>query len=80
MRQVISKKVNLSFHERIFPHKFKITKVIQLHKSAKTDDISNHIPISMLSDLSKICERVMYGIVHALLTENNILSEFQFCF
>ena len=44
----------------VFPDKLKIAKVIPIDKGGKTDVINNYRPISILSSLSKIYEKILY--------------------
>ena len=52
--------VNESFQTGVFPDKVKVAKVITLHKKGATDNLSNYTPISLLSILSKILEKIMH--------------------
>ena len=52
--------VNLSFQTGIFPDYLKVAKVNYIHKKEAFDNPSNYRPISILSVLSKIFEKLMY--------------------
>src|SRR5687768_1759989 len=63
-----------------FPNSFKIAKVIPIHKKGKTDCIENYRQISLLSNISKIFEKVIYKRVYDFLCINNLLYNKQFGF
>ena len=50
--------VNLSFSTDIFPSEMKMAKVIPLFKNGNKSYFSNYRPISLLSQFSKILEKV----------------------
>ena len=58
---MLSNIFNKSMQLGIFPDKLKIAKVIPLHKGGKTDVINIYRPISILSSLSKIYEKIING-------------------
>ena len=60
---IISKLTNLSFSQAIFPASFKTAKVLPLLKKGNLDLTipSNYHPISNLSTISKIIERLVYS-------------------
>ena len=54
---------NLSFTSGVFPSIIKIPKVIQVHKKESKQFSSNYRPISLLSNIDKIIEKIMYNIL-----------------
>ena len=50
---------------------FKIAKVIPLYKKGDASDINNYRPISLLSNISKILEKIMYHRVISFLNRHN---------
>lgn len=71
---------NLSFSEGVFPDLLKMAKVIPLHKSGKLDVITNYRPISLLSNVSKILEKLMHSRLTNFLNKYDLLYEGQFGF
>ena len=51
---------NMSLTSGVFPSVLKLAKVIPVHKEDYILDFSNYIPISLLSNLDKILEKLMY--------------------
>ena len=56
----ISHIINLSLSSGIFPHLFKVTTVVPLHKKGDSSLISNYRHISLLPVISKVVEKVVY--------------------
>ena len=52
---------NLSFSQGVFPNCMKNAKVIFLFKIGSKKELSNYRPISLLSCLSKVLEKVIYS-------------------
>ena len=50
---------NLSLSTGIFPNKLKTSRTVPIHKSGRTDLCDNYRPISLLSTLSKILEKIV---------------------
>ena len=71
---------NLSFTTGIFPCEMKIAKVIPLFKNGNKSDFSNYRPISLLSQFSKILEKLFNERLQQFLNTNNILSNSQYGF
>ena len=70
---------NLSLSSGVFPSLLKIAKVVPVHKNDSKLDCRNYRPISLLSNIEKIFEKLMYKLVYQFLTENSIY-DFQFGF
>jgi len=71
---------NLSIENGYFPSKLKSCRVIPIFKSGNTDDCDNYRPISLLSSLSKVLEKIVAdNLVHHLLS-NDLLYCNQFGF
>ena len=67
---------NLSFSEGVFPSILKTCKVIPISKKDSQLNCSNYRPISLLSNIDKILERIMYNRVET----NNLIYSLQFGF
>ena len=51
---------NYTFLLGIFPASLKITKIVSIHESGDKSDVSNYRPISILSPISKILEKLIH--------------------
>lgn len=71
---------NQSFKTGIFPNEMKIAKVLPLHKDGDKHLFSNYRPISLLSQFSKILEKLFVKRLDNYIELNNILTEPQFGF
>lgn len=72
--------INLSISKGIFPACLKIATIIPIYKNGPKNDISNYRPISLLTTLSKILEKVIKKQVLTFLDSNKILSSTQYGF
>ena len=78
---ILSILINQSLHTGIFPDKLKIAKVIPLYKEKGDDfDFENYRPISLLSILSKVYERVVFDQVYDYFDSNNLFYKSQYGF
>lgn len=68
---------NRSFREGIFAEIWKVSNVLPLHKKGDKSILSNYRPVSLLSGVSKLQERVVFKNVYNFLHENNILYKYQ---
>ena len=71
---------NLSFEHGVFPDKLKIAKILPVFKSNDPSLFSNYWPISILSCLSKVLEKLFYLRLSEFLTKFNILNHHQYGF
>jgi len=64
--------IDASFSQGIFPDALKVAKVVPIFKS---DDklLSNYRPVSVLSVISKIFERLMYKRLNTYFTNSNLI-------
>ena len=66
----ISKIFNLLISHEIFPNACKVTKLKPIFKKGKKVDPSNLRPLSLLSLISKITEKVVHDQTNELLSDN----------
>ena len=67
--------VNQSFCTGIFPHRLKLGKVIRLYKKDDNKLLVNYRPISLLSSLSKVFEKIVFDQSYDYLIINGLLFE-----
>ena len=71
---------NFSLLTGVFPSALKTAKVVPVFKKDSKLDHSNYCPISLLSNIEKILEKLMYKRLHTFLNNNNIIYNSQFGF
>ena len=74
---------NLSFEQTVYPDLLKIAKVIPIFKKQheeEREEPGNYRPISLLSALNKILEKLIYKRLMKFIDKNNILYKYQFGF
>lgn len=72
--------VNKSFYDGVFPKLMKIAKVYALHKGGLKSHLDNYRPISLLSVLSKMLEKVVQKRITKFFDEGEVLYDKQFGF
>ena len=72
--------INQCLETGIFPDALKVAKVKPLYKKGDNCCFNNYRPISLLSTISKIFERVMFTQLYSYFNINNLLSEQQYGF
>ena len=72
--------LNLSFSSGIFSSVLKIAKVVLVYTKDSKLDYQNYHPISLLSNIEKILEKLMYKRLYKFLNDSNFLYELQFGF
>ena len=60
-----------------FPDDWKLAKVTPIFKQGDRNDMNNYCPISVISAVAKVFERIVYNQLSSYLSENNILSQYQ---
>ena len=76
----LSQIFNISFSSGVFPSILKTAKVILVHKTDSKLDFSNYLLISLLSNIEKIVERLMYNRIYKFFSANNLIYSLQFGF
>ena len=71
---------NLSFTTGTFPTLLKTAKVIPIHKKDSKSNFTNYRPISLLSNLDKILEKLMHSRLRTFLNFKDIIYSLQFGF
>ena len=69
---------NLSFMTGVFPSVLKTAKLVPVFKKDSQLDYSNYRPISLLSNVEKILQKLMYERLYTFLNSNNIIYNLQF--
>ena len=64
----------------VFPSVLKTAKVVPVFKKDSKLDYSNYRPISLLSNIEKILEKLMYKRLYTFLDNKNIIYDLQFGF
>lgn len=68
---------NLSINNGIFPEEMKLAKVTPIYKSGEKTDCDNYRPISVISAVAKIFEKIIYIQFNDYLNNNQIISKHQ---
>ena len=76
----LNKIINLSFSTGIFPDNLKIAEVIPIHKKDCKLSTTNYRPISLLSNISKIFEKLMHSRLYSFLEKFKCLYKLQYGF
>ena len=72
--------INLSFNQGKFPAVLKIASVTPTFKKGDKLDVNNYRPISLISNISKIIEKLIHKRLNSFLEHNNFFYSFQFGF
>ena len=71
---------NKSMLEGKFPSKFKIAHVLPVFKNNNKHDCNNYRPISLLTCISKILEKLVHNRIYTFLEQHKLLNPLQFGF
>ena len=80
LKEALSKLINISIKENIYPDILKIAKVLPIHKNGEKQNPNNYRPISLLSTFNKIFEKIIYNQLTNYIESNNITYQKQFGF
>ena len=72
--------INMSFATGIYPDALKIAKVIPVFKKGDKLLVSNYRPISLLSNINKIFEKLVYSRLYSFLELHKCIYDLQFGF
>ena len=72
--------INISIETGIHPECIKLTNVIPGYKGGDKDNCNNYRPIALLSNISKITEKLIHDRLYFYLERNNILYYHQYGF
>ena len=72
--------INQSLCTGVFPNRLKLAKVIPLYKKDDNKSFGNYRPISLLSSLSKVFEKIFFDQLYEYLISNGLLFESQYGF
>ena len=61
----------------IFPDDWKLAKVTPIFNQSDRNDMNNYRPISVISAIAKVFERIVDNQLSSYFSENNILSQYQ---
>ena len=76
----LSELINLSFAQGKFPTILKIAKVIPIHKKGDKSECDNHWPISLISNISKLLEKLVHERLYSFREKEKLLFEGQYGF
>lgn len=71
---------NQSLSTGIFPKCWKVSNIVPVHKKNSRSSVENYRPISLLSIVSKVLERIVYNRIMKHLVTNDILKNGQYGF
>ena len=73
----LSRLINLSLKEGRVPQTWKLANVVPIHKKNERSKFENYRPISLLSCIGKVTEKVIFKHVFNYFRDNELLSKFQ---
>lgn len=71
---------NLSLSKGVFPDKMKIAKVLPLYKAGDEHEVSNYRPVSILTQFSKVLEKLFEKRLRKYIDNNKLLFDGQYGF
>ena len=72
--------INLSFIKWVFPNVLKTAQVLPTFKKGDKTEMNNYSPISLISNVSEILQKLMYKRLYTFLEESNSFYPYQFGF
>lgn len=77
---ILSRLINKSLEEGIYPQCLKTTIIVPIYKKGNKNDPQNYRPISLLSTLNKILEKVLHNRITKHIQRKNIINSKQYAF
>ena len=71
---------NLCIRKCTYPKSLKCAQVVPIHKVGQKYLCSNYRPISLLSPMNKIFEKLLYSRLYSYIEQHNMFSEHQYGF
>ena len=71
---------NLAISTGVYPNSLKIAKVIPIFKKGDSTTVNNYRPISILSTINKIFEKILYSRLINYIEKSNLLYKYQYGF
>ena len=71
---------NQCIEQSVWPDALKISEIVPIYKAGSKMDVANYRPISLISNLAKILERLIYNRLYDFICKHRILSRKQFGF
>jgi hypothetical protein len=78
--ELISHIANMAIETGRYPEKLKLGKVVPIHKKGSKTDPTNYRPISLLSIINKIIEKLLYKRLYEYFENFKIIYQYQFGF
>ena len=75
--QPLTHVINLSLIQGVVPDDLKSARVVPIFKKSDTTSVGNYRPVSILSIISKIYEKIVYDQVESYFKVNKLLYKFQ---
>ena len=73
----LTRLINMSLNKMVFPDEWKLANVLPLYKKNDKTSVNNYWPISLLSCVSKVMERVVFKYTFNYIRDQGLLSSFQ---
>ena len=74
----LSEIFNSCMTQGCYPDRLKIAQVIPVYKKGPKDECSNYRPISLLSNMNKLFERILYSRLSVILTNSSYCNQYGF--
>ena len=71
---------NLRIRKGTYPKSLKCAQVVPIHKGGQKDLCNNYRPVSLLSAIKKIFEKLLYSRLYSYSEQHNMLSEHRYGF